>query len=142
MEYFQHLVYISVVDQDTSESDLELIADISAKNNSKGGITGILLKQEGYFIQYIEGPPEAVDALMLKIAKDPRHTQISVITCGINRERLFPNWHMCSDQILLKKAILALHSKTNKDASQEMAIGILAGIIKNEDYLKSLEEKN
>jgi hypothetical protein len=42
----------------------------------------------------LEGPEEAVDELMAKIARDPRHTDVRVLLTENLEERRFSEWTM------------------------------------------------
>lgn len=42
--------------------------------NENAGITGVLLQCDGNFMQYLEGPADALAAVLLEIRSDPRHS--------------------------------------------------------------------
>jgi hypothetical protein len=64
------------------------------ENNTKSGITGMLLYKDGQFMQVLEGPEEAVRATFRRIDKDPRHHGVMVLLKGPVEERRFPGWSM------------------------------------------------
>lgn len=80
----------SVLDKDHIHALLE---QTRLANNSHG-ITGCLLHQDGYFMQYLEGDKEKVLALLEHIQRDPRHSDVQVITQGSEYHRVFPEWSM------------------------------------------------
>lgn len=70
------------------------ILGAATRNNKHHGITGVLAYADGIFIQAIEGPKTAVDALMKRLASDRRHRDILVLGSEKIRERRFPDWVM------------------------------------------------
>ncbi|MEP0547858.1 MAG: BLUF domain-containing protein [Rhodothermales bacterium] len=98
--------------------DLLRLLMISLRNNARDGITGVLLygpKESlpnaeadltmltsvvpfdgpGAFVQWLEGPEDAVRALYFdRIAHDTRHTDLVLLGTGTSTHRLFPHWAM------------------------------------------------
>ena len=72
---------------------LELLAR-SRENNSKLGVTGMLLYKDGEFMQVLEGAEQTVRTLIAKIERDPRHKNVSKLLIGNCPERQFPFWYM------------------------------------------------
>jgi diguanylate cyclase (GGDEF)-like protein/PAS domain S-box-containing protein len=87
-----YLLYLSQAN--TDESALSIIVDASRKNNTRAGITGCLLYQEGYFLQLLEGNREKVLDLMARIELDPRHGNLQIIAQGYEQSRVFMDWSM------------------------------------------------
>lgn len=58
------------------------------------GVTGALVYTRSNFAQILEGPDEAVDALMAKIARDPRHDHVTVVDVQRPAERIFDHWSL------------------------------------------------
>jgi hypothetical protein len=90
-----NLVYCS---QASAGMDKEAIASIIATarhHNPRLGITGLLVYGQGIFFQWLEGPHDNVTQLLARIAADPRHTHLVVLSQEDEiRERLFPEWDM------------------------------------------------
>ena len=63
-------------------------------NNRRDGISGLLVYDAGSFLQVFEGPTDAVEALIRRIEKDSRHTDIVVLSAGPIEERYFEGWGM------------------------------------------------
>jgi len=83
-------------------SSLLLISDIlatSQRNNDRDGLTGALAISDGWYLQVIEGGGSALDRLMTRLAKDPRHTDIEVLERRPVGGRLFSSWSMTSARI-------------------------------------------
>jgi hypothetical protein len=62
--------------------------------NHKRGVTGMLLYQNGTFMQMLEGEKQPVLDLYDKITKDDRHTGIHTVLEGDIEERNFEDWSM------------------------------------------------
>ena len=74
--------------------DLELIYRASIRNNARDGITGLLLFNGAVFVQTIEGPPDAVDRLLMRQAVDGRHCEMIVRDERKLWLRIFAAWSM------------------------------------------------
>lgn len=74
--------------------DIDEIVTASARRNAWHGITGVLLFSGGQFLQVLEGPPDVVEALVGRIAVDPRHTDFEVLLRRPVSGRQFANWGM------------------------------------------------
>ena len=88
------LVYFSHARRPLSETELLDLLTVSRRNNQQNGITGMLLYHDGNFVQALEGPRAAVEAIFERIAVDPAHD--GVISTGIVpiKERQFGEWSM------------------------------------------------
>jgi hypothetical protein len=86
------VVYRSRYVGDTPLADAEQIRSRSVRYNRSAGITGLLWCGGSTFLQVIEGPTAAVDALFERIAGDRRHDAVSVLFDAAVDERLFENW--------------------------------------------------
>ncbi|MDG1875760.1 MAG: BLUF domain-containing protein [Mariniblastus sp.] len=62
--------------------------------NSLDGITGMLLHDNGRFLQVIEGPPNAIADLIERLNCDDRHVKFEIHEDALVQTRLFPNWAM------------------------------------------------
>jgi hypothetical protein len=74
--------------------DIDDLVTASARRNARHGITGVLLFGGGHFLQVLEGPPEAVEALVGRIAADPRHIDFEVLLRRPVSDRQFQHWGM------------------------------------------------
>lgn len=63
-------------------------------NNTKQGLTGMLLYDEGSFLQVLEGEREPLVTLYERILADPRHTDITKLLEREIDRRLFGDWKM------------------------------------------------
>jgi hypothetical protein len=71
----------------------ELVQQSQAWNQSVG-ITGALVCTERNFVQFIEGPSDAISDLFGKLCLDRRHTRITVIQDTKANNRHFANWSL------------------------------------------------
>ena len=76
------------------EQGLCNIVAMASLRNPGLGITGVLYCDGAYFIQILEGPRAAVEALMAAILRDPRHTDINIVAHGPHPRRDFAAWSM------------------------------------------------
>lgn len=88
------LVYLSSATTHFSDDGLTELLQLSRVNNARLNITGMLLYNDGNFIQVLEGPDDAVRKLYNKIARDPRHSGLTTVIQDIIQTRNFPNWSM------------------------------------------------
>ena len=87
------LVYYS--QRNPSEKlDAQALIETCRRNNARLNLTGMLHYNGDHFIQVIEGGRVEVSALYHSIARDPRHSNIILLSCMDVRERLFPDWSM------------------------------------------------
>ena len=79
---------------DFSNKSLTNIFDASQKNNPEKGITGCLLIGSNSYLQFLEGPSSAVEALYSKIQVDSRHKNVKKLHDQRIDEKLFSSWSM------------------------------------------------
>lgn len=78
----------------TAAPTVEQIVAGSRARNAALGLTGALLFTGEYFAQVLEGEAASVDALMHRIARDPRHEQIIIVAREPIAIRRFIDWSM------------------------------------------------
>ncbi|MCD6059825.1 MAG: hypothetical protein K0S16_136 [Moraxellaceae bacterium] len=88
------LVYVSHATREFGPADLDALLAQSRRNNLRAGITGMLIYRDGDFLQFLEGPEDAVRATWWRIARDPRHGGAMVLDESKVEERSFGNWSM------------------------------------------------
>lgn len=88
------LTYQSRASTIPSETELnELVAKARSRNHSVG-VTGMLLYEDGHFLQTLEGPPEGLGVIWDSIQHDERHTDIEILTEHYVGSRLFSDWDL------------------------------------------------
>jgi hypothetical protein len=90
-----HCIYCSAAaGPGFSTTELEALLEVSRWNNSRLGITGILLYHGRSFFQVLEGERAVVEALYERIAADKRHSRVTKLILEPIEERDFPDWTM------------------------------------------------
>jgi len=67
---------------------------VAIARNGENEITGALVYDDEWFVQVLEGEAQMVEATMQRIAKDPRHANVAVISRKPISERRFGKWSM------------------------------------------------
>lgn len=88
------LTYVSRYQQPISSEVLAQIESSAAEHNRAHGLTGVLLAFEGFFLQCIEGEPDAVQRVFARIERDPRHGSVVLLSVEQIGERHFADWNM------------------------------------------------
>lgn len=66
-------------------------------HNARAGITGALICRADIYLQLLEGPQDAIDALYRNIQRDDRHLEINALFQRPITDRMFPEWAMKDD---------------------------------------------
>jgi hypothetical protein len=104
--------YLSQSKLDWTDEAIDQLLERSKQNNATRGITGAMIYANGYFMQLIEGPQIAVDALYSVIEADPRHEVLSLLNDQEIEDRHFSDWAMeyrDSDD-LGERALMTIHA--------------------------------
>jgi hypothetical protein len=88
------LLYASRAADDVSQEALQSILSQSKANNPGSGITGVLCSSGRIFLQLLEGGRMQVNALYNRIAADPRHRDVVILSYEEIGERKFVGWSM------------------------------------------------
>lgn len=91
---FKSVTYTSLAALDLDDDQLRSIHEAASSLNGIDGISGILLFNGTHFLQWIEGPPEAIDELIERLRTDPRHSGIEIRDEQLSDERMFGGWSM------------------------------------------------
>ena len=94
MDFLRRITYTS---KTTFPLDQRALLDIlhdARVFNQIDGITGVLLHDNGYFLQVIEGPQEPIANLIGRLKADNRHEQFQIHEDMQTQTRLFPDWKM------------------------------------------------
>lgn len=94
-----NLTYLSAASYLFSNDELISILNISHVNNTRLGITGLLLYHEGSILQILEGEEAILKKLFNTIKNDPRHKSIIKMFDISIEERSFPDWSMGFKQV-------------------------------------------
>jgi FAD-dependent sensor of blue light len=91
---FTSLTYTSLARLDLQSSDLDDIHRSARELNGLDGITGLLVFNGTHFLQIIEGSHDAIEDLLDRLRRDPRHTGLEVRDERRVQKRSFPDWSM------------------------------------------------
>ncbi len=88
------LTYQSRAVSRPSESELQQLVARARQRNRSLGVTGMLLYENGRFLQTLEGPPDGLREVWAAIRRDERHSEIEVLTEHMVSSRLFSDWDL------------------------------------------------
>ena len=88
------LMYASRAAETVRPEALNAILKKSTHNNPSVGITGVLCFSGEIFLQVLEGGRSQVSRLYNRIAQDPRHTEVVLLSYDEIEERSFAGWAM------------------------------------------------
>lgn len=89
-----HLIYKSTEAYKMSIEELDELTNFAKIQNALSNITGLLIRKNGGFIQYLEGNKADITTLYEKIVNDKRHHTVTLITKGYIKKRKFEKWSM------------------------------------------------
>lgn len=88
------LVYVSQARRRLTSYELdEIVVDASAHNCMRD-VTGVLLYDDGTFLQYLEGPESGIESIYERIKRATRHTIVAELHHGYASRRYFHRWYM------------------------------------------------
>lgn len=86
--------YISTAHTRLRESELEHLLKLCRTRNQQDAVTGVLLYNDGNFMQYLEGPDAALRQTYQRIRVDPLHGNLVELLLEPITERVFTTWAM------------------------------------------------
>lgn len=87
-------VYASEATRPFDAEELRELLRKSRQTNAALGVSGMLLYKAGCFLQLLEGPRVAIGTLVEKIARDPRHRNVTMLAKGFENDYQFADWSM------------------------------------------------
>ncbi len=106
------LMYASRANEAVRPEVLNAIMKKSTQNNPGVGVTGVLCFSGEIFLQVLEGGRAAVNKLYNRIAQDPRHRDVMLLSYDEIAERSFAGWSMGQVNIArLNPALLLKYSE-------------------------------
>jgi Sensors of blue-light using FAD len=88
------LVYVSTATPLVDLVEIQQLLDRAQQRNARAGLTGVLLYDAGNFMQYVEGPADALARVYASIRGSRLHTGVIEILREPIRVREFPEWSM------------------------------------------------
>jgi hypothetical protein len=106
-------MYASRAAESVNQETLAAILKKARANNPAVGVTGVLCFSEGLFLQVLEGGRLPVSLLYNRIACDPRHHDVALLSFEEIGERKFAGWVMGQVNLsMLNPALLLKYSDT------------------------------
>ena len=101
MPGLHRLLYISrqALMADGLDVELGRIVHEAMHTNRHAAVTGLLLCHNGWFVQVLEGPGQAVLDTFDRISGDSRHKSVRRIAYGKVPGRMFAEWDMCAHRL-------------------------------------------
>lgn len=122
----ERLVYESTATGSTgSIGNLAVILAESQRNNDRDRLTGALAAHRNRYIQVVEGPAQALDALLRRLESDPRHRDLTLLNREPISERLFSRWTMANARITPVHGAALDSLVDNDELSPAQVIGVL-----------------
>ena len=90
----QRLLYISTARTPLDQTEIDTLLRLSRRNNAAAGVTGLLVVGGRRFMQALEGPIDAVEAVYDRICRDTRHFAVVMLTRQPIEQRMFDGWAM------------------------------------------------
>jgi len=91
--------YLSRATRPMSAGDLLALLMHARRSNQASGITGMLLFGNDTFLQVIEGEAEVIDGLVQRLARDPRHEDVRILSRREVPQRQYSDWSMGFEQV-------------------------------------------
>lgn len=134
MPLLQIIYMSSLVGND--EAQIVPIVESARRNNSKNGVTGMLLYSAGNFMQVLEGDPDAVKATFDTIAQDTRHSNLFILDELRVGQREFGAWSMgyhrvTGSELMAQPDLAALFEIKPHELTRRVAPGIAHAVLKS-----------
>jgi len=100
MSDWQRIIYVSKATFSTGgsgafvEPEVGRILVQSRRNNPLRNLVGALYYADRHFFQCLEGTADALDRLLADLSKDPRHTDIRILSRSAIAQPSFSGWSM------------------------------------------------
>ncbi|WP_418317307.1 BLUF domain-containing protein [Piscinibacter sakaiensis] len=89
------LLYISALAPDVGAEVVAPITRSARRNNLRDGVTGLLVFDGALFLQWVEGPTPAIEALLGRLRADRRHGKLDILMLQTwDAAPLFPDWQL------------------------------------------------
>lgn len=88
------LTYQSRASVPPTKDELDEIVRLARVRNRANSVTGMLLYEDGRYLQTLEGPREGLGTIWSSIERDERHEDIEVLSQHLVTSRLFSDWDL------------------------------------------------
>lgn len=94
--FLTRLIYVSrpafTIEPPKVGPELQQIIEAGLRHNPANAITGLLVIDNGLFMQVLEGPRATVSKTTLRIATDRRHADMEIVAMEETAGRQFSDW--------------------------------------------------
>lgn len=73
------IIFASVANRRLTKDEVSDLLHIARKNNESVDVGGMLIHHDGCFLQVLEGPRIAVEAIYTRVKTDPRHRNVKLL---------------------------------------------------------------
>jgi Sensors of blue-light using FAD len=122
------LTYTSLASLHISIADVDSIHRTARDLNAIDGVTGMLVFNGTHFLQIIEGGDTAIEDLLERLRRDPRHSGLEVRDDRVIHERSFPDWSM--ELVRVRSAYLEAKETLSRQIPESVAPDVRARIDK------------
>ena len=124
----ERLIYLSRALSPEPAAALDDILEASVWRNPQLRITGALGFSGNTYVQFLEGPAESLDALLVHLRADPRHRDLTVLVRCSADNRMLPDWSMARVD-LAQHAPKVTHLLESGDGLA--LIGLMGNLVRN-----------
>jgi hypothetical protein len=89
-----YLMYASRLVTPLSRDALTRLLEQSQRKNAENALTGFLHIEDDIVLQFLEGPPAALQRTVDRIRLDPRHDDFVILSKDMSGQRYFEDWRM------------------------------------------------
>ena len=134
------LTYTSLARLDLQSSDLEAIHRTAREQNALDGITGLLVFNGTHFLQIIEGAEDAIEDLVERLRKDPRHNGFEIRDRRQVDARSFPGWSM--ELVRVNASYFEAPDKITDRLPDTVHVAIQARLLRMTELISTIEFPN
>lgn len=118
-----YLIYISAAESGVGEVEMHDILTEAIRNNETYNVTGLLVYDDGIFIQMLEGEKADVEFIYEKIKTDEGHFDVRILSKGPSIRRYFPDWRMALE-VTHEKTFRQLNAFENLTEASDFLQGL------------------
>lgn len=88
------VIYRSRAKAHLGSTALEAMVQSAQQRNRREAVTGLIVYDFPCFYQWLEGPEDSIERIMHSIRRDPRHTDLEILSAKPIEKRVFGGWDM------------------------------------------------
>jgi hypothetical protein len=134
------VTYTSLARLDLQASDLEAIHRTAREQNALDGVTGLLVFNGTHFLQIIEGAEDAIEDLVERLRKDPRHNGFEIRDRRQVDARSFPDWSM--ELVRVNAGYFAARDTITDRLPDTVPVAIQARLLRMTELISTIEFPN